>query len=208
MIVFSTGSVDTPKDAHARHLASVPKGIEHRLYLGPLAGNAAAHLHMARSRDPAEIVCLLDADDWLTPGALEHVARAHNDGAWVTYGSWMFADGRHAPWQRAMTKEELESPREHPYLASHLKTFRAGLLAHLRPGELETPLGHGRDQALMFPLIDMAGPERVAHIAEVLYVYNWGNSFEFSASPHELAEEAAVVKIIRAREPHARLETL
>jgi hypothetical protein len=155
--------------------------------------------------DPAEIVVSLDADDWLAhPLALERVAEAHGAGAWVTYGSYRFADGRPAPWQRAYGPDE--DVRRAPWCASHLKSYRAGLVHRLQPQELI--LEHGRDQALMFACLEMAGHDRAAFLAEVLYVYNWAESFEFSASPTELAREAKQVAAIRARVPYARVGAL
>src|SRR5258708_24786968 len=71
---------------------------------------------------PDTIVACVDLDDWLTHDhVLERVQEMHDAGAWVTYGSYVHADGRpgHA---RAYDRTDY---RAAPWLATHLKTFRA-----------------------------------------------------------------------------------
>lgn len=212
MIVMSTGDARTlPAEARARCLASVAEQVcrahEHLYLIDPAVSYEANITRTVLTLDPSDIVVCLDADDWLaTPTALSQVRRAHDAGAWVTYGSYRFADGRKATWQRAMTRYELANPRRTEWQASHLKTMRAGLIQRLHKGELV--LEHGRDLALMFACIEQAGPDRVARIWDEVYVYNWGNSFEFRASPAERAVEQLHVQEIRARVPYARLEAL
>lgn len=203
MIVFSTGN--TPP--HPRCLTSVAEqegSFTHEIRTDPRRSYSTNLLSLADGLDPEEIIVAVDADDWLAHTlALERVAEAHGAGAWVTYGSYRFADGRPAPWQRAYAPGE--DPRRAPWQASHLKSFRAGLVQRLTRDTFD--LEHGRDQALMLPLLEMAGP-RAVFIPEVLYVYNWASSFEFSASPGELQEEARQVAAVRARAPYTRAESL
>jgi hypothetical protein len=156
------------------------------------------------------VVVCLDLDDWFAHDrALETIQKLHDDGAWVTYGSYVFADGRpgHA---RPM---EGTSYRSSPWLASHLKTFRAGLFQRIRPADLKhrdglTWLYRAVDVATMFPVMEMAGPERVRFCPDILYVYNYLSAFEWSATLPERVFETETVKDIRARKPYERVDEL
>ena len=68
----------------------------------------------------------LDGDDELTPHALERVLDAHRKGAWVTYGQFSI-DGR-----LGFAAPVGDNPRREEWHATHLKTFRAGLVKHMR----------------------------------------------------------------------------
>jgi hypothetical protein len=137
-----------------------------------------------------EIVVSLDGDDWLLPGALEIVQNAHDAGALVTYGSFVYADGRPG------FAQPIRGPiRSEPWTATHLKTFRAGLFRRIRITDLKDPTGlwleNARDQALMFPLVEMAGP-RAVYIPHILSVYNAADSDEHvKGAPFIAAERAA-----------------
>lgn len=172
---------------------------------------------------PETVIVSLDGDDWLsTPRALEVVARAHTEGAWVTWGSFVFADGRpgfaadlppHAwteppPYYLGRTKGRL---RHLSWITTHLKTFRAGLFQRIDPEHFKFEgqwMEHARDLALMYPVLEMAGPDRSRFIAETLYVYNMHNATEFYMTPADRAEERRQVEYVRGLPPYARVEAL
>src|SRR5271166_5543145 len=84
-----------------------------------------------------EIVCWLDGDDWLAvPGALAVVSRAHELGALVTYGQFVWPDGTPG-FARAAGPQ----PRGGSWVATHLKTLRAGFIHRMRPSDFEKPQG-------------------------------------------------------------------
>jgi hypothetical protein len=151
------------------------------------------------------IVACLDADDWLgPPNALCAVARYFAAGAWVTYGSFIFADGRRGnPCDPYEAGENIRAVR---WKATHLKCFKAGLFKRIKHEHLKLPTGkwlpHARDLALMFPLLEMAGPKRTAHVAEVVYVYNFANSTEFTGGDEFRKAELACVKYVRSLPPY------
>ncbi len=159
--------------------------------------------------DPETVVVALDGDDWLaSPTALATVAKAHAEGTWVTYGSFRFADGR--PGFAGPT--QADHVRELPWTTTHLKTFRAGLFQRIQREHLldatGAPLYHARDMALMFPILEMAGPERSRFIPEVLYVYNYGNSEEHNGTPEFWARDRATVAYVRSLPRYARVGSL
>lgn len=134
--------------------------------------------------DPADVVVHLDGDDWLPDDrVLERVAADYaSDAVWLTYGSFERSDGvRDFVWDGAFGMPYgLHAPVRHQrWRASHLKTFRAGLVQHLirhhgahlhdSGGALyDTCL----DRAVMLPLLELAGSRhRVA--TDVRCVYHW-----------------------------------
>ena len=151
---------------------------------------------VVRSLPPDSIVCCLDGDDWLAhPDVLAGIEAIYDiwPSTLVTYGSFVFADGR--PGFAAPVQWP---PRQHAWTATHLKTFKAGLYQKIRPEDiLSFPLA--RDLAMMFPLLEMAGPERSVFNPTIDYVYNYGASWEFNtASRADLVREQVYVKQLRS----------
>jgi hypothetical protein len=217
--VLSTG-FKVPADIRKKCLTSVAR--QFRPPLGPefdhiyidAAEQATPKSHFENLVDVINklpddrIVASLDADDWLgPPNALCTVARYFAAGAQVTYGSFMFADGRkgqpNAPYYPG------ENIRQVPWKATHMKCFRAGLFKRISHDHLKLPSGewipHARDLALMFPMLEMAGPDRVAHVNEVIYVYNFATSTEFTGDEEMRKAERECVKYVRSLPPYERV---
>ena len=155
---------------------------------------------------PERIVAWIDGDDWLAhPMALARAAKEHESGAWVTYGQFMYADG--APGFAAPYAGT--EVREQAWKATHLKTFRAGLFQRIDVDDLQLDgewVSLAVDMAIMFPMLEMAGPGRARFISDVLYVYNFRSSFQANANPRERARELECDRRIRAKRPYALLE--
>jgi hypothetical protein len=193
-----------PPEARAKSLASTAGA--HHVYIDA-AEQDPPRSHFENFRGavslarPDDIIVCLDGDDWLMPGALARVQRAYDAGAEVTYGSYVFADGRpgHA---RAMTPDELAHPRRSPWVASHLKTFRAGLLERVPIRCFQQDgwwLEHARDMALMFALLEVA--DHPVYIPEILYVYNYATSTEHNATAEVLEAEREQAAYVRGMKP-------
>lgn len=143
-----------------------------------------------------EIVVSLDGDDWLLPGALARVQAEHDAGALVTYGSFRYSDGR-----PGFAQQLTGAIRRSPWVTTHLKTFRAGLFKRIDRAHLKDRDGrwleNARDQALMFPLVEMAGA-RAHYIPDILCVYNAANSDEFRHGGNFITRERAASAYLRA----------
>jgi hypothetical protein len=244
LVVVSTG-LNAP--AKPKCLASVAsqKGVPFRhVYIE--AGDQVPRLSMTENVhraiyacDPLDIVVCVDGDDWLPhDDVLRKVQAMHDAGAWVTYGSFVFADepgyDRSAWWPGKRTdivyvhdgptyKTRPAYPRHayastayrlEPWLASHLKTFRAFLYQAIAEEDLRIPEpgvpGWGdwsfcNDHAIMFPMLEMAGPDRVMHCKDLMYVYNWAVSCERAGTPEEQARSAAHAAACRKKTPYAKL---
>jgi hypothetical protein len=158
---------------------------------------------------PAERpIVWLDGDDWLAvPRALSIVDAAHDSGAWVTWGSFITETG-----QLGFCGPVGDDVRHEPWRASHLKTFRAGLIQHIRHSDFlgSNGLTHrlAKDFAVMFGAIELSPPERRMFIDRALVVYNFGHSWEWQRNAEQKRAEDVEASRIRRFEPYAPLESL
>ncbi len=160
--------------------------------------------------DKHDVVVSLDGDDWLAHNnVLSYVQRMYDQdrNLWLTYGSYKFSDGR----QGHAGSHTNENYRQSPFVATHLKTFKAGLFQRIVPDDLKYKgewRHRGQDVAMMFPMMEMAGPARIKYVQDILYVYNYASSFEFNAKNDELLLERAMVNDVRSRKPYGRVQSL
>lgn len=170
-----------------------PKSCAHNLY------------EMIAPIPPETIVVWLDGDDWLFRNdALRIVQQIHDGGALITFGQYITSDGAPGHCQ-AYARNDY---RREPWYASHLKTFRAELFQRLAPEDLQLDgewLPLAVDIAVMIPMLEMAGPDRVIFCQDVLAVYHTASSFEASATPEERAREKHVEARVRAKAKKDRI---
>lgn len=130
---------------------------------------------------PEDIVCVLDGDDYLVgSGALGIVSDLYDrTGCLVSYGQYEDDSGAVGHCQ-SYRRENFENLRSHGFLSSHLKTFRYSLYVEvMRQDPLCERyrredggfLDMAWDVALMTPLLEVAGFDRVAFNPEVVYHY-------------------------------------
>lgn len=154
--------------------------------------------------DPADIVVSLDGDDRLaTPHALQHVLDAYQDpDVWMTFGQFMYADGT-LGWANHYPHCVVQNNayRKCQWLATHLKTFRAGLFQKIPLEYLQFDkewIPKATDLAWMFPMLEMAGG-RHKYLDKILYVYS-------GVKNDDLALEQNCAQLIRAMQPLQPLE--
>lgn len=173
--------------------------------------SAAENVYQAvHALPPDRIVAWLDGDDWFPDAdVLSGVELVHrNSLVWLTYGSYVHADGRpgiSSPYQD-------DNFRGTPWRASHLKTFRAGLFQRIDPRHLKGPDGAWAhlaiDHAVMFPMLEMAGQQHARFVVNVRYVYNYASSYEHNASPSGRAAEREAARYFRSLPRYERLLSL
>lgn len=109
-----------------------------------------------RTCDEDEIVCRIDADDWLTEldclAIMNHVYESTKcDIAWTAH-RWSFSDKNISG---PMSNDA--DPYKHPWVSSHLKTFRKKLLSNVRDenyrGEDGNYIRRAGDQAVYLPAL-------------------------------------------------------
>jgi glycosyltransferase involved in cell wall biosynthesis len=127
---------------------------------------------------PETAVAWLDGDDWFArPDALEIVARAYEDpNVWVTFGQFRWWPQGTPGFAKSYPPEVVAANgfRNYAWLATILRTFRAGLFQQLDYEELKQSNGTCVDQLIMLALLELAG-ERHKFIPEILVEYNSGN---------------------------------
>ncbi len=155
-----------------------------------------------------EVIVWLDGDDWFAiDNALDVVARtyASPEEPWLTYGSFLFSDGRLGLCSQY---EPHENVRTAPWRASHLKTFRAGLVKQLNPKDMLKPDGSwcdlAIDKVIMYPLIEMAGDKHICS-SHILCVYNTHHSWWAQRSDAERQVELDEVGRLQRKAPYSRL---
>jgi hypothetical protein len=206
--VVSTAGANVPTEAKRKCIDSVhaqmcPPIARHHYIECTVDEYFPAMIDAIGKLPPDAIVANLDGDDWLGPtNALEIVASVHEDGALVTYGSFIFADGRPgfaAPYAAG------DDVRKAPWRATHLKTFRAGLFQAIDPEDFKidgTWARYARDQAFMLPMLEMAGHARAVFIPDILCVYNYVHSGEFQ-HPQSVGLERVDEAVLRGKKAYA-----
>ena len=135
--------------------------------------------------DPDDIVVLVDGDDWLpNKNVLSYINDFYNQNdCWIMYGQANWTDGRRG-FASAYSVEEFKNIRKSPFRVSHLRTFKAGLYQKIKEQDSEFSCmkdSNGDfykmtyDVAIMFPILEMAGAEKVAFNDTILYIYNRNN---------------------------------
>lgn len=165
-----------------------------------------------RSLPPSTVIVWVDGDDWLLhPRVLAELATVYRKlDPWLTYGSFRCTSP--APWSMQNFGKRYGSvpPRQDAWRASHLKTFRAGLVQQVKEEDLRRKDGswteYVTDQVFMLPMLEMAG-ERYEVIGDDLLVYNLNNAF-MTVNKDQKKADAEYAELVRIRSlpPYARLE--
>jgi glycosyltransferase involved in cell wall biosynthesis len=127
---------------------------------------------------PKEIIAWLDGDDLLRREALETVRRVYlkYPKTLITHGSFYRIDKKCRTKTSKPHKKD-KPVRKQPWRASHLKTFKGVLWQYYQKDWLKDDNGNwlqaASDLAMMFPLIEIAGLDRVKFIRKVLYDWRY-----------------------------------
>ena len=171
--------------------------------------------------DPEDVIVTLDADDWLAhPGVLDALEPYYADPeVWLTYGShrrWKDKLAHRMNWKvkRGIAREIPDVIarggyfRQFEFVSSHLRSFKRFLWDGIRDEDLRDDDGEywkaAPDHAFMFPLLEMAGADRIRYIHEMLYVYN--NSNPLSEHRSIPVDQLLAACKMRAKVPYKMLE--
>jgi glycosyltransferase involved in cell wall biosynthesis len=171
--------------------------------------NLYRHIHTCEDQ---EIVILLDGDDWLAhPRVLQTLNAVYADpDCWMTYGQYASWPAPVPGYSRPIPVQVTETNtfRAYDWCASHLRSFYAWLFKRINREDLLSPRGTfypmAWDQALMFPMLEMAG-HRAQFIPNVLYTYNTANSINDAKVNRSLQRQCEMA--IRQQKPYDRLES-
>ena len=166
---------------------------------------------VSRSKDNTVIITL-DGDDWLVNS---HALSLLNDvysssDTWITAGSYIDNSNGMVSSPNIHNGFWDENIRRHVWTISHLRTFRKELFMNINKQDMmdndDNFYKFTFDQAMMFPMVEMAGPEHFCAVNEVLYIYNRENPL--SVDRVHRAEQLRIERDIRGKEPYTTLPTL
>lgn len=118
----------------------------------------------------ADVVVLLDLDDALEPNALNVIRRTYKKNVWATYGNWRNEHGA------VNVLKEITDPRKPQFYFTAARTFKHGLVKHLKEPMFKDQQGNwmynGTDVMLSVPIMELCGIDRIKGIKEPIYIYN------------------------------------
>ena len=191
MHIIDDCSTDNTIKVAQEYIDSLPEDIRNNFVIHQNKENLGAvwnQVNTIKEQCGDDIVMLLDGDDWLVndPNLFHKYNNLYNDGAEFTYGScWSLVDNipliaqEYPPEVKAnKTYRNYKFNWNMPY--THLRTFRAYLMhSHLdTKGNFAFKdddgnwLKAGGDTAVFYAMIEMAEPENVICIPEIMYNYN------------------------------------
>jgi len=164
--------------------------------------------------DDAEIVVIVDLDDWLADDhALQLVSDKYegNPDVWMTYSRmWYLGLRQSSHWIPTYNDDVLEnrSFRNTIWSYTHLRTFKGFLWNALKDEDLRDLKGnylkYAWDAAVCMPMLEMSAPDHIGFIPEILYVYNDQNPNQVEKNCRRDQELCAAY--IRSKPKYPKLE--
>jgi len=131
-----------------------------------------------------DIIILLDGDDFFAKkNVLEILNNFYNNNdCWITYSRMYYLSRKiTSHWIPIYSKKDLEQKkfRNNIWSYTHLRTFRYFLWNHIQDKDLKDENGeyfkYCYDQIVCIPMLEMASPNHVGFIDDILVVYNDAN---------------------------------
>lgn len=160
--------------------------------------------------DPESVLVVVDGDDFLfCEFSLEQVHQHYaNSNILMTYGSFIHWPTGETSFPRFFPNNIVENRdfRKHPFISSHLRTYKSKLWFAINDEDLRDTDGEyfkvGCDVATMIPMLEMSG-NRFKYIQNVLYVYNRWNPLSDDVINSE--DQQRIDKLIRTRKKYELL---
>jgi len=156
-----------------------------------------------------DVIVTLDVDDWFSgPDTLEIVKRYYdsNPDLLMTHGSWVSYPHPDAPTNNRPYNHEdwVKGVRKVDWRASHLRTFKYKVWKHVNFNDLKDNAGvyykSAWDLAVMMPMLELSGPNRVAYVSEKIYTYN--QETPYNDSKMRLQEQMRYADEIASKSPY------
>ncbi len=157
-----------------------------------------------------DIIVQIDGDDWLFDRRVLSLLNLYylKEDIYLTYGQYYSISHRKRGICSPIAKEDIDKKRyrQMPWQFSALRTFRYFLWRQIRDEDLRDESGEPFrvtwDEALMFPMLEMAG-HHIRFIPDILYTYNDLNPICDRRVRRE--EQLRCGRIIRSRRPYQPL---
>ena len=160
-----------------------------------------------------DIVIILDGDDWL---ANEHVLSKLNslygndNNVWMTAGSYVESTTNRVITPKIHSDYWIGNLRKKSWQASHLVSFRKKLFKKIKRKHFMKKTGEyfstTSDQAMVWPMLEMAGKENFKVVEDVLYVYNRENPLSDDRAFR--IDQLQTENLIRNMIPYEKLQDL
>ena len=168
--------------------------------------------HAVRQAVDNTIIIVLDGDDWLAhDGVLKKLNKIYSTGpVWMTNGSYQ-EDPTNMVVKSGVNESYWDGNiRLKKWEFSHLGTFRKELFCKIKRKDLMNKKlefwNTTSDQAMMWPMAEMASKEHFFPIHEPLYVYNFQNPLSDHCIKRK--DQLDTEKHIRNSKPYQKLESL
>lgn len=158
------------------------------------------------------IIVTLDGDDWLPNKQVLSVLDQiySKEDVWMTAGSYIDNAAGMVSSPNVNVSYWQGNIRMKPWTISHLRTFRKELFMRIQHADLLDEDGNFYkftfDQAMMYPMAEMSGPEHFREIKQIMYVYNRHNPI--SVDRVHRFDQLRIEKQIREKQPYDRLSSL
>ena len=165
--------------------------------------------------EPNDIVIHLDGDDWLSDKkVLSYINDFYNEhNCLMMYGQAKYLSGRDGNAKPYTSKEEFENKRNiFQFYISHIRTFRAFLFHEIKNQDPELKCFKNKndewysmtcDVAMMYPLMEICGYEKMKYNDKVLYIYNDSNPIQDFKIDLQLQE--SIHREILSKEPFIQI---
>ena len=158
------------------------------------------------------VIITLDGDDWLAgKEVLNKLNQVYQDpNAWMTAGSYLENTTMIVRQPKVYDEFWKGNLRKHLWTISHLRTFRKELFLKIDRNDMLDHDGEMYkftfDRAMMYPMIEMSGPEHYRTVLDVLCIYNRENPL--AVDRVHRAEQLRIEREITSRKPYERLKSL
>ncbi|NAY93097.1 glycosyltransferase [Muricauda sp. JGD-17] len=147
-----------------------------------MGGGYNIHTCLSQYCKDDDIYAQVDGDDWLAcTDALSHINQQYNQyDCEVLYGQFRFANGEYG-WSQPFSGKQAFSKLRSSWVCPAIRTFRAFLYHEISRQDPDYScmkdkdgnwFKEAMDVALIYPIFELAGFDKVRYNDRVLYVYN------------------------------------
>lgn len=158
------------------------------------------------------VIVTLDGDDALAGAEVLNVLDGHyqDPDCWMTVGSYVQDDNYMVVSPQVSDDYWEQNIRQIPWSFSHLRTFRKELFCKIKKKDLLDLDNRFYkctfDRAMMYPMVEMSGKDRVGLISDILYIYNRNNPI--SVDRVQRYDQLRIESLISKKTPYKKLESL
>ena len=158
------------------------------------------------------VIVTLDGDDALAGvNVLDKLDTIYSTtNCWMTVGSYMQNDNYTIVSPEVDENYWEQNIRKAPWSFSHLRTFKKELFCKIKKEDLLDNDGHFYkctfDRAMMYPMVEMSGKDKVNLINDVLYIYNRHNPI--SVDRVHRYDQLRIESVVSNKPQYKKIESL